>query len=107
LSLTFEIRIDDLHGAPIAALLQQHLDNMALHSTPQSIHAFDLQALRAPGVSFWSAWHHAELMGCVALKELCVDHDEIKSMRTASAHLRKLIAAALLKHVIDVAKQRG
>jgi GNAT superfamily N-acetyltransferase len=42
-----------------------------------------------------------------ALKELDAGHAEIKSMRTARAHLRKGVAAALLAHLIAEAKRRG
>ena len=48
------IREDDLTGPEIAALLQAHLDTMALHSPPESIHALDLDALRVPDVTFWT-----------------------------------------------------
>jgi GNAT superfamily N-acetyltransferase len=98
--------VDDLQGLQIAALLQEHLDNMALHSPPQSVHALDLHALRAPSVTFWSAWACAVLLGCAALKALHASHGEIKPMRTASRHLRKGVAAALLTHLIDIARQR-
>lgn len=36
-----EIRVDDLRGAAIAALLQVHLDAMHAHSPPESVHALD------------------------------------------------------------------
>ena len=38
-----DIRIDDLHGPEIARLLQEHLDEMFLHSPPESVHALDLE----------------------------------------------------------------
>jgi putative acetyltransferase len=47
-----DIRIDDLQGAQIAALLQAHLDAMRQHSPPESVHALDLNALRQPGITF-------------------------------------------------------
>jgi putative acetyltransferase len=47
------------------------------------------------------------LLGCGALKELDAAHGEIKSMRTATEHLRKGVAAALLDHIIAVARERG
>jgi len=80
---------------------------MALHSPPESIHALDLDALRKPEITFWSAWEDGELMGCGAIKELDSRHGEIKSMRTASAHLRKGVAAALLRRMFDEAKRRS
>ncbi len=102
-----EIRIDDLSGPEIARLLHEHLQSMALHSPPESIHALDLDALRKPDITFWCAWQGVELMGCGALKELTPRHGEIKSMRTVSTHLRKGVAARLMRHILDVAKSRS
>lgn len=75
------IKIDDLSGSEIDELLQDHLQDMARHSPPESIHALDLEALRRPGITFWTAWEHGELLSCGALKELDAQHAEIKSMR--------------------------
>ena len=102
-----EIREDDLRGPEIAALLREHLDGVAEHSPPESIHALDLNALRAPEITFWTVWQDGELLGCGALKELDAQHGEIKSMRTASRHLRKGVAAAMLEHILDEARSRG
>jgi len=91
----------------VAALLAEHLRGMADHSPPESIHALDLPALRAPGMTFWTARDEGELLGCAALRELDPTHGEIKSMRTARAHLGKGVAATLLRHIIGVARTRG
>ena len=98
---------DDLRGPEIAALLQAHLDAMFEHSPPGSVHALDLDALRAPEISFWTAWDGEDLAGCGALKALDATHGEIKSMRTATSHLRKGVAGQILAHIIDVARTRG
>jgi len=45
--------------------------------------------------------------GCGALKELDAFHGEIKSMRTASAHLRKGVARVMLEHILNEAANRG
>ena len=100
------IRIDDLRGSAIVELLQLHLRNVALHSPPESIHALDLERLRQPDIAFWSAWQGPELLGCGALKALDASHGEIKSMRTVPRYLRKGVAAALLRHIIDEARRR-
>ncbi len=102
-----EIKVDDLTGPEVAALLNEHLRNMGLHSPPESVHALDLEALRRPEITFWSAWEGPDLLGCGALKELDARHGEIKSMRTASAHLRKGVAARLLQHILEEAARRG
>ena len=102
-----DIRVDDLSGPEIVQLLRTHLQDMALHSPPESVHALDLEALRKPEITFWSAWQDAELMGCGAIKELDSRHGEIKSMRTVSSQLRKGVAATLMRHILDEAKRRS
>ena len=102
-----QIREDDLSGDAIAALLAEHLDEMHEITPPGSVHALDLDALRAPGVSFWSVWEGDALVGCGALKQLAPREGEIKSMRTARAHRRKGVAAHVLTHILEVARTRG
>ena len=100
------IRLDDLRGPEIRELLEEHLRNMREISPPESIHALDIEALRRPEISFWTAWEGAELLGCGALKELDPRHAEIKSMRTASGHRRKGVARKILDHLLDEARRR-
>lgn len=102
-----DIRIDDLQGAAIAALLQVHLDAMHQHSPPESVHALDLEALRHPSITFWTAWDGDALMGCGALKTLSTTHAELKSMRTAAGHERKGVARTLLRHIEAAARAKG
>ncbi|WP_294767695.1 GNAT family N-acetyltransferase [uncultured Rhodoferax sp.] len=102
-----EIRIDDLQGAPIQALLREHLASMHEYSPPESVHALDLEALRHPSITFWTAWEGSDLLGCGALKQLDSTQAELKSMRTASAHLRKGVARAMLRHILAEARARG
>jgi putative acetyltransferase len=97
---------DDLTSAEVAALLDEHLDGMHEHSPPESVHELDLQGLKAPHVTFWTAWEGDELLGCGALKELDESHGEIKSMRTAQAHLGKGVASAILEHLVVEANRR-
>jgi putative acetyltransferase len=101
------IKTDDLKGSEIYELLQEHLQNMRLHSPPESVHALDIEALRKPDVTFWTVWENGELLGCGALKELDSHHGEIKSMRTSSLHLRKGVAKNLLHHILEEARRRG
>ena len=101
------IRIDDLRGPEIAALLTEHLECMARVSPPESRHALDLERLRQPVITFWTAWTGSELAGCAALKEIGPTQGEVKSMRVAQTHLRRGIARKLLQHLIEEAKRRG
>jgi putative acetyltransferase len=102
-----DIRLDDLSGPEIRALLEEHLQNMHSISPPESVHALDLAALRRPEISFWTVWEGPELLGCGALKELNPHHGEVKSMRTATAHRRIGVAQAVLRHILTVAESRG
>jgi putative acetyltransferase len=101
------IELDDLTRPEIAALLKEHLASMFVHTPPESVHALPIEGLRTPDITFWSVWENGELLGCGALKELNPQHGEIKSMRTASAHLRKGVARAVVHHIIGEAKRRG
>jgi putative acetyltransferase len=102
-----EIKIDDLSGRELAELLAEHLRCMAEVSPPESRHALSLDKLRQPDITFWSVWEGQELVGCGALKELDTQHGEIKSMRTAKAHLRKGVATRVLEHLLSEARRRG
>ncbi len=101
------IREDDLQGPEIAALLRAHLDYMALHTPPESIYALDIDGLRVPEITFWSAWKGAELMGCGALKELTPDHGEIKSMHAVEHHRGQGVGREILQFIVAEAEVRG
>ena len=101
-----KIETDDLSRPAIHALLNEHLQNMYELSPPQSVHALDLEKLRKPGITFWSAWEGPLLLGCGALKELDRKHGEVKSMRTPTALRRRGAGRALLAHIIEVARSR-
>ena len=100
------IRVDDLSGPEIRALLEEHLQDMRRISPPESVHALDLGALRRPEITFWTAWSGTELVGCGALKALDEAHGEIKSMRVSSTHRRTGAGRAMLHHIVDEARRR-
>lgn len=102
-----EIRRDDLSGEETRALLALHLQGMHANSPPGHVHALGLSGLVAPNVSVWSAWMGAQIVGIGALKQLDDVTGELKSMRTHPDHLRKGVAAALLEHLIEVARAAG
>ncbi len=98
---------DDLTGPDIRGLLETHFAGMLASSPKDSCHFLDFEGLKAPGVTFWSVWNDDALMGCGALKVHDADLGEIKSMRTHGDHLRKGAGAAMLDHIIAVARARG
>ena len=98
---------DDLTGVEIRALLETHFAAMLASSPAESCHFLDFDGLNAPDVTFWSIWDGIALAGCGALKALSLGQGEIKSMRTHADHLRKGAGAAMLRHIISQARQRG
>lgn len=102
-----DIRQDDLTGPAIRALLAEHLRHMHTLSPPESVHAMDIDQLRRPDVTFWTAWAGDELLGCGALRELSPQHGEVKSMRTASTRRRQGVSQAMLAHILAEAGRRG
>ncbi|MCW1984537.1 UNVERIFIED_ORG: putative acetyltransferase [Sphingomonas sp. R1F5B] len=101
------IREDDLSGAAIQALVALHLGGMHAHSPACKVHALPLDALRAPGVTFFSAWVGDDLAGMGALKMLAGDHGELKSMRVAPQWLGQGIGKAMLRHLLATAWAMG
>lgn len=101
------LRVDDLRGPEIEALLEEHLRDMRSVSPPDSTHALDLEGLRRAEITFWTAWKAGRLLGCCALRELDAAHGEVKSMRVARDQRGKGIGARLVVHLIEVAKTRG
>ena len=103
----FALRIDDLRGPEVAALLAEHLRDMHATSPRESVHALDLDRLRRPEITFWSLWDGTTLAGCGALKQVDSTHAEIKSMRTAAAYRGQGVATQVLLHILGVANERG
>lgn len=102
-----DIRVDELRNASVINLLKAHHDDMLSHSPLESVHALDVNALLAPGITFWSLWLNQQLAGVGALKELDILHGEVKAMRTSTEHLRKGVARKLLEHIVRQAKVRA
>ncbi len=103
----FRIEEDDLSSEAIRALLAIHLAGMHANSPPGSVFALDLSGLQMPGVTIWSVWDRDEVVGVGALKALGNGDGELKSMRTHPNHLRRGIAATLLRHMITEARLRN
>lgn len=102
-----KIKQDNLASIEIVELLKAHHNDMLQHSPVESVHALDVDALKAPDITFWSLWINDEIAGCGALKKLTDEHVELKSMRTASQYLRQGVAAQLLSFLLNEAITQG
>ncbi|WP_291296616.1 GNAT family N-acetyltransferase [Elioraea sp.] len=96
-----------LDDARVVALLHHHLTRARAVTPEGSAHALDLSGLKVPAISFWSAWEGEALAGVGALKAMSAADGEVKSMHTAEAARRRGVGAALLRHVIAAARDRG
>jgi putative acetyltransferase len=105
--MTLRIIEDDLSGSAIRALLEEHFAGMLANSPPDSCHFLDFDGLKGPGVTFWSIWDGESLAGMGALKVHDATLGEVKSMRTHADHLRKGVAAAMLRHIVAEARAAG
>ncbi len=101
------IQYDDLQGTDIIALLEEHLADMFATSPAESVHALDLNALKAPDIHFFSARKDGKLMGCVAVKQHSDTEAELKSMRTTRAARGTGAGYALLLHAISFCREKG
>lgn len=102
-----DIRKEDLSNEEARDLVRLHLEGMHAHSSPGSVFALDFSGLTAPEVTLWAAWQGDKIAGIAALKDLGAGAGEIKSMRTHPKFLRRGVAAALLEHIIGVARVTG
>lgn len=104
---SIEIRRDDPALPEITALLREHLALMREVSEPGTVHALDVEALRAPNVSFWSARRGEDVVGCGALAALDATHAEVKSMHVRRNVRRAGIASLVLARILDEARAQG
>ncbi|EFL00737.1 acetyltransferase [Streptomyces sp. SPB78] len=102
-----DIAVDDLAGPAIAAFLEAHVSQLRALSPPESTHALDLDGLRVPEVTFWTARESGEIVGCCAVKRIAPGHGELKSMRTDPTRTRSGVASALLRHALDESRRAG
>ena len=101
------IRPGDFDDDRVKALLTRHLQGMHANTPPGHVFALDWSGLQRPEISFYALWEGEELLGVGALKALESRAGEIKSMRTADAHLRRGVGTTILEHIIAEARRRG
>ncbi len=105
-------KIDDLTNSSVVALLEEHLQEMHLHSPAESVHALDIKALQQTNITFWSVWSEdkvesSRLLACGAIKKINDFHAELKSMRVASRYQGQGIANNLLNYLLKQAYLSG
>ncbi len=97
----------DFDHPNVRALIETHAATARAQTARGSAHSLDRSGLRAPGVSFWTAWDGEALLGIGALRRLSPEHAEIKSMHTAETARGKGVGAAMLAHIVAAAREQG
>ena len=98
---------DDLSGAATRDLVAHHLTGMHASTPAENVFALDIDGLRHPDVTFFSARIGEEVVAIGALKSLDSGNGELKSMRVADGHLGTGAGRAMLRHLVSVARDRG
>ena len=106
--MSLEFRVDDPRDPAAITLLEAHIAHCWGAGAPaESTHVMDVEALRGPNMTFWTAWQDGQAVACGALKEIDPSHGEIKSMHTLASCRGQGIAAAMLKYIVEAARGRG
>lgn len=103
----FTIKPGDFSDARVIALIRHHFEENRAATPAGSAHVLDIAALQRPEIAFFTLWHGDDLLGIGALRDFGDGTAEIKSMRTADHALRRGVAAAMLRHLIDHARKAG
>ena len=101
------IREEDPGTPDLRAILEAHLSLMRATSPPEAVHALDLDELRGPSITFVALRADGEALGVGALKHLDARQGELKSMHTLAARRGQGIGAAILDHLIALARSEG
>ncbi len=101
------VTIDDPLADDVRAILETHLA-FAHEVTPAAhVHALGVEGLLDPMVTFVGARRGAELLGVGALRELDLQHAELKSMHTLAAARGLGVGRTIVEHLLGLARSRG
>ena len=103
----FVIESDDPRRDDVRALLEQHLDFARGQSLPEDVHALELEGLLDPTLTFFSLRVDGDLYGIGAIRQLEVNHAELKSMHTVKEARGQGVGRAIVDHPLDVAVERN
>jgi putative acetyltransferase len=102
------IALDDPRADDVRALLGRHLAFAASESPPEDVHALDVEALVDPAIAFVACRDPSgRVLGVGAIKDLGGGHGELKSMHTAAEARGLGVGAAVLRHLLGIAREGG
>jgi putative acetyltransferase len=91
----------------VRALLEHHARSSRAETARDSAHALDPDDLASPEITLWSAWDGDAVVGVGALRTLSETHGEIKAMHTVESHRRSGVGSAILRRIVETARERG
>lgn len=103
LSVTFE----QPNTADVRALLERHFALMRSQSPAESCHVMAPETLLEAGATLLGLRENGVLLGLGALADIGGDQGELKSMHTAQEARGKGVARALLRALMQEARDRG
>ena len=105
--MTLLFAIEDPLTPDVRSLLQIHLD--FCHEVTPLEHSFalDVEKLRAPEITVFTAREDGHLLGVGALKVFEPGHGELKSMHTAKSSRGKGVGRSMVTHILDYAQEQG
>lgn len=98
---------DDPRAGDVTALLERHLEFARSCTSPDFVFALDVDGLVQPAVTVCSARRDGLLLAVGALKELDPSHGELKSMHTSAAARGQGVGAAMVEHLVGLARRRS
>ena len=107
MTMTLHVGLASLDDPDVVELVVAHHTHCMAESPPESVHALQLDALRAPAITLWGAWHDGTLAGIGALRALPGAAGEIKTMHTRAAKRGLGVGAAILAAIVAEAERRG
>jgi putative acetyltransferase len=102
-----QFSLDDPRAEDVRSLLMRHLEFTSAQSPPEDCHALSVDELAGDRIQFFSYRSGGSLQAVGALKSLDDDHAELKSMHTVEVARGRGIGAAMLAHLLAVARERG
>ena len=107
LSAGLQLDLADPADPQIAALIQTHHESSRRHYDEADCHALDTDAVAEKGVAMYAAWLDGQAVAIGGFKALGNGEVELKSMHTSKAARGRGVAAALLAHLMDAARNAG
>lgn len=99
-----QARIDD---PGVADVIARHFALMRAQSPEESCHVMPADALAREGATLIAARSQGKVLGIGALKKLETGHGEIKSMHTLAEARGKGVARAILRGLLEIARDSG